>query len=69
VARDSLFFVELVRFRDALRIDSCLAEEYFALKVALAARFGNDREGYADAKSTFVQSVVKRARKQPRRVI
>jgi GrpB-like predicted nucleotidyltransferase (UPF0157 family) len=44
-------------FRDALRTDSRQAEECFrALSVELAARFGNDREGYADAKRSFIRS-------------
>jgi GrpB-like predicted nucleotidyltransferase (UPF0157 family) len=65
VAIDSRFFVEHLLFRDALRADSRLAAEYFALKVQLAARFGDNREGYTDAKSLFIQSVIQRARVQP----
>jgi GrpB-like predicted nucleotidyltransferase (UPF0157 family) len=64
VAMDSPFFAERLRFRDALRADSRLAAEYFSLKVKLAARFGDDREGYTDAKSSFIQSVVHRAGSQ-----
>jgi GrpB-like predicted nucleotidyltransferase (UPF0157 family) len=62
VAMDSQFFVEHLLFRDALRADPGLAAEYFALKVDLAARFGNDREGYTDAKTLFIQSAIQRAR-------
>jgi GrpB-like predicted nucleotidyltransferase (UPF0157 family) len=43
-----------LRFRDSLREDSTLAAEYAALKRALAARFREDREGYTEAKSTFI---------------
>lgn len=65
VAIDSRFFAEHILFRDALRADSRLAAEYFSLKVGLAARFGGDREGYTDAKSLFIRSVIERARVQP----
>jgi len=37
------------------------AAEYFALKCELAAYYGPDREGYADAKGAFIQAVVQRA--------
>lgn len=60
VATDSRFFAEHLRFRDTLRADPQLAAAYFSLKVELAARFGDDREGYTDAKSSFIQSVVHR---------
>lgn len=45
-----------LRFRDSLRGDPKLAGEYAALKRALAARFGKDREGYTEAKSAFVEN-------------
>ncbi len=60
-ATDGAFFIEHLVFRDSLRTDSRLAAEYFALKLELAARFGDDREGYADAKSAFIQSVTQHA--------
>jgi len=41
-------------FRDALRADDGLAAEYAALKQELAARFGEDRDAYTDAKSDFI---------------
>jgi GrpB-like predicted nucleotidyltransferase (UPF0157 family) len=69
VAEDSRFFVEHLLFRDALRSDSRLAAEYFAVKVALAARFGDDREGYTDAKSSFIQSVIRHAPKLSDRLV
>lgn len=46
---------QCLRFRDALRSDPTLASEYAALKRALAARFGDDRESYTRAKSTFIK--------------
>jgi GrpB-like predicted nucleotidyltransferase (UPF0157 family) len=65
VAMDSPFFAEHLRFRDALRADPQLAGDYFALKVELAARFGDDREGYTDAKGPFIQAVLDRATSRP----
>jgi len=41
-------------FRDGLRANPALAEEYEALKRELAVRFRDDRVGYTDAKSDFV---------------
>jgi GrpB-like predicted nucleotidyltransferase (UPF0157 family) len=58
--RDPFWLAHLL-FRDALCADRGLAEEYRAMKVALAARFGSDRNGYTDAKVAFIQSVVERA--------
>jgi GrpB-like predicted nucleotidyltransferase (UPF0157 family) len=43
-----------LRFRDLLLRDRELAEEYAALKRSLAARFREDREGYTEAKSAFI---------------
>ena len=47
-----------LRFRDALRADDDLATEYGRLKRELAARFGADRDGYCEAKTEFVRSVL-----------
>jgi GrpB-like predicted nucleotidyltransferase (UPF0157 family) len=41
-------------FRDRLRADPALANQYEALKRALARRFRDDRVGYTDAKTVFV---------------
>ena len=64
VAMDSRFFAEHLCFRDTLRADPRLAAEYFSLKVELAARFGDDRQSYSEAKSSFIQSVVHREESQ-----
>lgn len=45
-------------FRDRLREDPQIAEDYLALKRRLASRFANDREAYTDAKSAFVSRVL-----------
>ena len=44
-------------FRDALRADPQLVNEYAALKRELAAEFGADRLGYTEAKTDFVRRV------------
>jgi GrpB-like predicted nucleotidyltransferase (UPF0157 family) len=50
-----------LRFRDRLRADPALADEYAALKRALAARFSEDREAYTEAKAPFIKRVEKQA--------
>ena len=47
-----------LRFRDALRRDPSLAQEYEALKSALARDFGHDRAAYTRGKSDFVRAVM-----------
>jgi GrpB-like predicted nucleotidyltransferase (UPF0157 family) len=49
-----------LRFRDALRASPGAAAAYGALKRELAIRFRNDREGYAQAKTAFVTSILAR---------
>jgi GrpB-like predicted nucleotidyltransferase (UPF0157 family) len=46
-----------LRFRDRLRADPILADQYARLKREIAAVCGNDREAYSDAKSAFIQRV------------
>ena len=47
-------------FRDALRADQVLREEYAALKRALAQRFHDDRRAYTSGKSDFIETALKR---------
>ena len=49
---------ERLRFRDILRSNEGLAQQYASLKRELAARHQKDREAYTHAKSEFVASVV-----------
>lgn len=51
-------YVDELAFRDRLRADPAVAEEYAALKRALAERFATDREAYTDAKSDFIRQVL-----------
>jgi GrpB-like predicted nucleotidyltransferase (UPF0157 family) len=48
-------------FRDALRADPVLRAAYAALKDELALRFPESVEGYAEAKSVFVERVIREA--------
>lgn len=47
-----------LRFRDELRANPELREEYAQLKLELADRYPNDREGYTEAKTAFVDRVI-----------
>ena len=47
-------FEEELAFRDRLRTDPAVAEEYGDLKRKLAARFAHDREAYTEAKAAFI---------------
>jgi GrpB-like predicted nucleotidyltransferase (UPF0157 family) len=46
-------------FRDALRADARLAQEYAQLKFSLASKYRDDREAYTQSKSGFVHRVLK----------
>lgn len=47
-------------FRDALRADRALCEEYAAVKRALAQRFHDDRRAYTSGKSDFIEATLNR---------
>ncbi|HEY5538125.1 MAG TPA: GrpB family protein [Thermoplasmata archaeon] len=49
-------------FRDYLRAHPETARAYARLKRDLAVMFGHDREGYTDAKITFIKSIEEAAR-------
>jgi GrpB-like predicted nucleotidyltransferase (UPF0157 family) len=50
--------VAVVRFRDYMRAHPDKAMEYGELKKQLAARHRDDREGYAEGKTSFVESAL-----------
>ncbi len=58
VVRGTPFWERHLAFRDALRERPDLAAEYGALKARLARAFGTDREGYTDAKGSFIEAVL-----------
>ncbi len=47
-------------FRDFLRKNPEAAQEYYRLKRELASRYGVDHEGYTEAKTPFIESVLAR---------
>jgi GrpB-like predicted nucleotidyltransferase (UPF0157 family) len=49
---------EYLRFRDALRSDAVLREQYANLKLRLARQYPADREAYTDAKDAFIHKVL-----------
>lgn len=49
---------EQLRFRDALRANTALRDEYARIKISLAREFARDREGYSRAKGSFVTRVI-----------
>jgi len=50
-----------VIFRDFLRKNLKVAQEYYALKKGLAAKYGANRLGYTEAKTAFIESVIAKA--------
>ena len=55
------FWERHLRFRDLLRSHPAGAAEYLALKHRLAVEFVDNREGYTDAKTAFIEAVLKTA--------
>ena len=49
-------------FRDFLRNHPETVQKYYELKRMLAAKYGEDRESYTNAKTDFIASVVNQAR-------
>ena len=62
VEHTSEFWERHLLFRDWLRLHSDDADDYYRLKQELAGRFGRDREGYTDAKTSFIEAIVAKAR-------
>lgn len=52
-----------IRFRDYLIANPEVAKEYEILKLSLLPKYRNDRDGYTEAKTSFVRSVVDIAKK------
>ena len=61
VPEDSEFFRDHVVFRDYLRAHPEKAQEYFELKVKLADTLGHDRDAYTNAKTEFIEDILKQA--------
>lgn len=51
-------WAEQLAFRDRLRADRALAQRYADLKTTLGCQFGDDREGYTEAKAEFIRAAL-----------
>lgn len=51
-------------FRDFLRTHPKVAQKYDRLKRKMATKYGSDREGYTNAKTKFIASMVAHARRE-----
>lgn len=60
------FWKRHLLFRDYLRTRPKVAQEYYELKKALADKYGSDRESYTEAKTSFIDSVLAKAKKKSR---
>ena len=61
VEAGSPFWKRHLAFRDHLRIHPDEVKEYEKLKIALANKFRDDREGYTEAKTEFITRIEKAA--------
>lgn len=59
---DSPELARHVDFRDYLRAQPDVAQTYSRLKQELANKFGEDREGYTEAKTPFIRAIEQKAR-------
>jgi GrpB-like predicted nucleotidyltransferase (UPF0157 family) len=60
--KNSLEVEKHLLFRDDLCAFPLKADEYNKMKIALAKQFQTDREGYTEAKASFIASVIKSAK-------
>lgn len=58
VERSSDFWNKHIAFRDILRSNTTLRDEYATLKYRLAQVYHDDREGYTDAKTDFIETAL-----------
>ena len=61
VKLDSEHWKRHLIFRDYLRKNPKIAQDYFNLKKELAVKYRTDRLGYTEAKSVFIESVISKA--------
>jgi len=58
---ESGLWQERIAFRNALRANEDIRSRYSALKAALAAKHGEDREAYTEGKTELIEAVLMRA--------
>jgi GrpB-like predicted nucleotidyltransferase (UPF0157 family) len=61
------FWNAQILFRDYLRTHPDSAQEYLKLKKDLAAKYRLNREAYTEAKTSFIESTIAKARNQHKR--
>ena len=52
-----------IRFRDCLRRNPAVAREYETLKLSLLPKYRNNRDGYTEAKTDFINRVITSAKR------
>lgn len=62
VAFGGAFWQRHLLFRDYLRAHPDIAKQYAELKWAIAAKYGEDRVAYTNAKTEFIRAIEARAR-------
>lgn len=55
---ESNLWNERIKFRDILRKEALMADEYVLLKKSLAAKYKDDREAYTKEKSFFIKQIL-----------
>ncbi len=58
VERSSDFWNKHITFRDILRSNTSIRDEYATLKYRLSEAYRIDREGYTDAKTDFIETAL-----------
>jgi GrpB-like predicted nucleotidyltransferase (UPF0157 family) len=58
------FFSDRILFRDCLRRDDAIAQDYVRLKKNLCRTLHSDRVGYNDSKAAFINYILNQARKK-----
>jgi len=58
---ESQLWVERIRFREILRMNRTVANEYAQIKLSLASKYATDREAYTLHKWPFIKSVLESA--------
>jgi len=58
VEKGGEFWRRHLAFRDYLRNHPEACRQYCELKRKLASKYGSDREGYTEAKTSFIESIV-----------
>ncbi|MCA1596288.1 MAG: GrpB family protein [Chloroflexi bacterium] len=60
--QNSPFWIDFLRFRDALEHNPAIARRYVRLKTRLASQFPHDRPSYTRGKAAFIEQVLKTGR-------